>query len=75
MSSWYLINIELKQPNADLRLEIYNMQGENIFTKKLNTDILQSTISISTQELSNGFYVAKLIGSEWSSTYKLVKGE
>jgi len=70
-----LLNIELKQPNEDLRLEIYNMQGEAVLIKKLNTDILQSTISISMQNLSSGFYVAKLIGSEWSSSYKLMKGE
>ena len=54
-----------------MQLNIYNTQGQLVQQQSIHSDVLQSTISISTKNLSNGFYLVELVGTEWAEIFKI----
>lgn len=62
--------ITLSNPKEIVRVEIFNLLGENVFSKEIQR--IENSINISF--LSNGFYLIKFIKTDRSiSSYKLLK--
>ena len=66
-----LLSLDLYRFNRNMQLNIYDIQGQLVQQQSINSDVLQSTISISTKKLSNGFYTVALVGAEWTETFKI----
>ncbi len=58
--------------NADnIPIEIYSLSGKLVFNKTFNTK--QNELSLDLSDLSNGFFILKIITSQKTYNYKIVK--
>ena len=65
-------NLKITSPNAIFKFyTIYNINGQKILTNNIETN--HSEIEINTSKFSKGIYLIKLIGVNFSETYKIVK--
>ena len=62
------LNIDLKEINEPTLIQIYNTIGELVYTYSGS----EKTISVSTQSLSNGMYVLKIITAKTVSSKKFI---
>lgn len=62
------LNIDLKEINEPTLIQIYNTIGELVYTDSGS----EKTISVSTQSLSNGMYVLKIITAKSVSSKKFI---
>ncbi|MFT6705260.1 MAG: choice-of-anchor B domain-containing protein [Flavobacteriales bacterium] len=69
------LRINLVNNGQDSQLQMIDLMGRTLFTKKLNLNAGQNDFSIDEiNSLPNGYYILKLQGTDWELTERVIVG-
>lgn len=68
-----ILNIKLKTKSSDLTVQIFTVTGTIVSNNYQHANATQSNLKINLQGLTNGIYVVKVIGNDFSVVQKFTK--
>lgn len=71
IESGKVLKVQLDLPASDLTLKLYNLLGQVVMTKNLQTAQAQKIITFNTNSLATGFYFLRISTRTWESSHKI----
>lgn len=64
------LTIEMMEPGSDVTLQLYNVLGQLVRSKRLGALINRTTFD--TGSVASGFYILRIVSSEWQASQKVI---
>ncbi len=71
ISAGIRLNIRFDRPVRGIELALYNLQGQQLRHLPANTGPARPSFQLDTSNLSSGIYLVKIIGEDWTNTYRV----